>query len=292
MSVYKMEVVKGAIVVFLVAVLSIANYLLFPAGLLQVIYGVGVTVQDDGLAARDFMNETISAGGGFTSIVYFPKVYLVFGNESEVGYLYDSIEQPWINEVTVVNASSLREITVDFGLLDIYSENSRELDALNFSWDGSYSKGHRIQSILRIGNETTDLGTWFQDNVVFNHTLGNIEFQGHPPIVEWETGLCWGQGSKYHGWAIKSSRSDAYAPPGLLQLAGQSESISILFEGSVWVNGNYTLTVSGVEEQQTVNVTESVSFGRIDVSFKDGEIDSLHYLFNRIDLIFFVNPGR
>ena len=70
---------------------------------------------------------------------------------------------------------------------------------------------------------------------------------------------------------------------------GETESASIIFNGSVWLDGNYPVTINGVTEHKTANLLKNVTFGRIDATFKDGEITTLAFTFNKIYIILFAS---
>lgn len=273
----------------------IASYLEVPGSFVKV-YATGATIQDAPQVTEDFENKTVSAGGGFQTIYYCPYVRLIFENGAE--RLYH--EKYWSNEGTV-DASELKEIHVYSSTLSSYGCHSEEFinftKAGNFSWYGNYNKGSEIRSSLQVNDETTDLGTRFETNVLFTFNLNaytivpsnasrymlrfpHDEYKYPPPElrpIRRESGV-WTLGK----WRMNSSQ--------LLEMVDQSESASILFDGSVWLDGNYTVTVNGVPEYRTTNLSKDVSFGRIDLTFEDGKISTLSFKFSRIDIILFAHP--
>jgi hypothetical protein len=73
-------------------------------------------------------------------------------------------------------------------------------------------------------------------------------------------------------------------------MVGQSKSASITFEGSAWIDGNYTVTENGVTRNGTTISAKNISFGRIDLTFENGRIKTLSFKYNRIDIILFAQP--
>lgn len=252
-------------------------------------YATETTIQYSGPFTKDFLDDIISAGGGFMYIFFCPNLKLFFENGTERTY-YLNVD--WINE-GVVDASELKEIHVSEPTLGMSNEFSEEFKkftiATNFSWYGNYNKGNEIQTNLQVHNETTDLGTSFQDNILFTFNLNSstIERDKRHPLLSGVRGSnpIFGYSGFWQGydtWRMESSQ--------LLEMVDHSESASILFHGSVWVDGEYTVTVDGVPRHETINLFNNVSFGRIDLTFEDGKISTLSFQFNKIDIILFVYP--
>jgi hypothetical protein len=302
MGAYKKDILRATAVVLLVIVLSVATYFLFPDVPQQVTYGTGVTIQDSRPATEDFINRTLESGGGYTIIEYSPLVHLTFENGTELFY---SESKEWMNETwateATINASGLQEVRVDwFQAASGQSSSSKEFQTYvaegNFSWYGSYSRGYVINSTLLVDNNRTDFGTRSENNVLLaftlnSNTIGSARWQAvdmiYPePVASaskyaiWQTELYWEAG----GWRMETSR--------LLQMIGQSESASVVFDGSAWLGGNYTVNENGIVKNSTVYSTENVSFGRMDVTFENGRISTLSFKLNTIDIILFARPEQ
>ncbi len=307
MSMYKKDIVKAIAAILLAAVLGVATYLLAPNVLPQVTYGTGATIQDDVSVAKNFIEGTLEAGGGYASIMYNPIVHLTFENGSQclyVGSMNWSTET-WVTEATI-NASGLQELRVDWGMgFGAHGFFSGAFETLvaggNFSWYGIYNKGSEINTMVRVDSHGTDLGTRFENNVLLvlnlnsatmnsgyargvgiTHGMEIVYWQEPTPPnsqnASWKSGSCWGIG----GWTMQTVQ--------IQQMVGQSKSASITFEGSAWIDGNYTVTENGVTRNGTTTSAENISFGRIDMAFENGRIKTLGFKFNRIDTILFAQP--
>lgn len=300
MGAYKKDILRATAVLLLVIMLSVATYFLFPDVPQQVTYGTGVTIQDSRSATEDFTNRTLESGGCYTVIEYSPLVHLTFENGTEIFYGESKklMDETWATEATI-NASGLQEFRVDwFQGASGRSSSSKEFQTLvaegNFSWFGNYSRGYVINSTLLLDSNRTDFGTRSENNVLlaFNlnsNTISSARWQAvgmiyAEPVASgskyaiWQTEPYWGVG----GWKMETSR--------LLQIVGQSESASVVFDGSAWLGGNYTVKENGIVKNSTVYSTENVSFGRVDVTFENGRISTLSFKFNTIGIILFARP--
>lgn len=257
----------------------IASYLETPVK----VYGVDIAIEDVELLPKNFFDDIIAAGGGYATIIYRPYLKLVFENGSDTGF---SVRTEGTFETSEIREIQVCDATLATGR-DYSDEFMNFTRAGNFSCHGNYNKGSEMSSILHVNDETTDLGTLLETNVLFTwnlnaETIGNLNeanFTYESSPIRRESGF-WT--SKYYDWRINSSQ--------LLEMVDQSESASILFHGSVWVDGNFTVIVNGVPEYRTTNLSKDVHFGRIDLTFKDGRISTLSFKFNRIDIILFVYP--
>jgi hypothetical protein len=304
---YKKDIAKAIAAILLAVVLSVATYLLAPDVLPQVTYGTGAIIQDDVSVAKNFILGTLEAGGGYASIMYNPFVHLTFENGSQCLYVesINSATETWITEATI-NASGLEEISVDWGMgFGAHGSFSDVFETFvaggNFSWHGMYNKGSEIDTVIRVDGHGTDLGTRFDNNVLLVLNLNSATMnsgyarevgvihgmeivywqkptQPNSQNVSWKSGSCWGIG----GWTMQTDQ--------IQQMVGQSKSASITFEGSAWIDGNYTVTENGVTRNGTTISAKNISFGRIDLTFENGRIKTLSFKYNRIDIILFAQP--
>jgi hypothetical protein len=307
MSIYKKDIVKAIAAILLAAVLGVATYLLTPNVLPQVAYATGATIQDDVSVAKNFIEGTLEAGGGYANIMYSPIVHLTFENGSECLYVgsMNWSTVTWSTEATI-NAHGLQELRVDwvmgFGAHGFFSDAFETLVAgRNFSWYGIYKKGSQINTMVHVDSHGTDLGTRFENNVLLvlnlnsatmssgytrgigiTHGLEIIYWEEPAPSssqnASWKSGSCWGIG----GWTMQTAQ--------IRQIVGQSESASITFEGSAWINGNYTVTENDVTRNGSTASTKNISFGRTDMAFQNGRIETLSFKFSRVDIILFAQP--
>jgi hypothetical protein len=300
---YKRDFAKAATVVLLVVVITIGTYVLFPEIPPQPICRTGVIIQDDSSATEDFINRTLGGGGGYTSIEYSPIMYLTFENGSQFSYSRSTnlMTETWVMEAAV-NASGLQGFRVNWHAGRTRWSFSTEFISLvaggNFSWYGIYSKGNEIGTALHLDSNRADLSTRFENNVAFVFDL-NPTTIAFPPLiirtvekeywpkkpvspvlqaVSWDTVPC--QGTE--GWTMRTAR--------ILQMVGQSKSASITFDGSAWLEGNYTITENSVANSATVESKKNVSCGTIDMTFENGRISTLSFKFNAIDIILFALP--
>jgi hypothetical protein len=253
------------------------------------VYASGVAIQDEEDIVRKFLGDILEAGGGYGLIEYIPDVHFFFENGShKSNVMYDSIYGG------TVNASGIKEIRLYTGTLQTHTAQSEEFmnftSTGNLAWYGNYSKGSEILSSLQLGNESVDLGTMFETHVLFKLILDsghNLQFRDphdeyeNPPPELWpiweQTGL----------WSAAQWR---IAPSNLLQMVGQSETASVTFEGTIWLNGNYTTTVNGIKEYGNIDVSKNVTFGRLDFTFEDGKLSTISYKIDRPLIVLFAYP--
>jgi hypothetical protein len=114
--------------------------------------------------------------------------------------------------------------------------------------------------------------------------------------VYWDTGPYWAtsdplivlpNGTSFYGapygfWLIQAAQ--------LSQIVGQFESASIGFEGTVSIDGNYTVTENGNARDATINVAKNVYFGTVDVTSENGTISMLSFDFNTTEIILYAYP--
>ena len=223
--------------------------------------------------------------------------------------------ESWDKQVKI-NASGLQKLEVNWGegLTVAYPANNSSvpsgtgspssafhggfsgefenlLTAGNLSWHGTYNKGSEINTTLHVDSTTTDLGTHSENNYLIGFNLDSTQINSthaqvaaningtKSKLVSWDTGSYWGA---YGYWSIQTTQ--------LSQMVGQSESASISFEGTVWLDGDYTVTENGVARNATLNSSKNVSFGTIDVASSNGAISMLSFDFNPIDIILFAYP--
>ena len=235
--------------------------------------------------------------------------------DSEWRNLTDIGFESWDRQVEI-NASELQKFSVNWGegstvaypannssVLSSYGlpssafyegfsgEFENLLTAGNLSWHGTYNKGSEINTTLHVDSTTTDLGTHSENNYLIGFSLDSTQINStHSQVaaningttsklVSWDTGSYWGA---YGYWSIQVTQ--------LSQMVGQSESASISFEGTVWLDGDYTVTENGVARNATLNSSKNVSFGTIDVASSNGAISMLSFDFNPIDIILFAYP--
>jgi hypothetical protein len=236
------------------------------------------------------------------------------------------IEYPPTKQVKI-NASGLQKFSVDWGEGSVLhypkSDNASGANLTwygnyNLSWYGNYKRGNEINTTLHVNSATTDLGTHSNNFYVLGFTLElEQEYyhystqdltqdvsQGFTYInpgniskpVYWDTGPYWATSdplivlpngsSKYRApygcWLIEATQ--------LSQMVGQFESASIGFEGTVWIDGNYTVTENGNARNVTMNEAKNVYFGTVDVTSENGTISTLNFDFNHIELIMFAYP--
>jgi hypothetical protein len=230
--------------------------------------------------------------------------------------LTDSGSEIWGKKVEI-NASELQRFNVNWGdgftVAYPESKNSSKVNAFgspgsafyggfsgefenlltagNLSWHGNYNKGSEINTTLHVDSTTTDLGTRFENNYLIGFSLDSTQINSthalvaaningtKSKLVSWDTGSYWGT---YGYWSIQVAQ--------LSQMVGQSESASISFEGTVWLDGDYTVTENDVARDATLNSSKNVSFGTIDVTSSNGAISMLSFDFNPIDIILFAYP--
>lgn len=178
----------------------------------------------------------------------------------------------------------------------------------NFSWHGNYNKGSEINTTLNVDSTTTDLGTHYENNYLIDFNLDSTWWDSYSysrvvtqvnssrsELVFWDTGSYWGTSGQsivlpngtsiyqpYGCWSIQTDQ--------LSQMVGQFESASISFEGTLWIDGNYTFTENGNARDATMNVAKNVSFGTVDVTFENGAISTLSFDFNPIEIVLFAYP--
>lgn len=298
MSEYKKEIAKAVMVILLVALLSITVCYFVPEYLPRSAYATGISIQEEEQATEDFIGEICSSGGAVITVSTKPYVRLYFEDWTE----QDAPSDPdWSGSEGTVNASEVKEIHVScstIGWTSAYSEEFMNFTvAGNFSWFGDYKYDREMQSHLHVKDETTDLGSSFEANILFTldlnadtvmppwrdviHCPTYDDYKYLPPELRPvfnKSGLWrW-----YHTWIIET--------PQLSEMVGEAESASIIFNGSVWLDGNYTVTVNGVTEHKTTNLLKNITFGRIDATFEDGEITTLTFTFNEIYIILFAYP--
>jgi hypothetical protein len=235
--------------------------------------------------------------------------------DSEWRNLTDTGFESWDRQVEI-NASELQKFSVNWGegstvaypannssVISAYSlpssafyggfsgEFENLLTAGNLSWHGTYNKGSEINTTLHVDSTTTDLGTHSENNYLIDFSLDSTQINSThaqvvaningttSKIVSWDTGSHWGA---YGYWSIQAAQ--------LSQMVGQAESASISLEGTVWLDGDYTVTENGVARHATLNSSKNVSFGTIDVASSNGAISMLSFEFNPIDIILFAYP--
>lgn len=221
------------------------------------------------------------------------------------------------NRQVKINASGLQKFSVSWSEGSLIhhprSDNASGVNLswygnYNLSWCGNYKRGNEINTTLHVNSTTTDLGTHsnnfyvlgfklvleieYYQNLTQSHTYVNPGNISNP--VYWDTGPYWATSdplivlpngtSKYRApygcWLIEAAQ--------LSQMVGQFESASIGFEGTVWINGNYTVTENGNARNETINVAKNVYFGTVDVTSENGTISTSSFDFNDIELIMFV----
>jgi hypothetical protein len=223
------------------------------------------------------------------------------------------------NRQVKINASGLQRFSVGWGEGSVVHEpRPGNASGVNLSWYGNYNRGNEINTTLHVNSTTTDLGTHSNNFYVLGFTLElEQEYyhystqdltqdvsQGFTYInpgniskpVYWDTGPYWATSdplivlpngsSKYRApygcWLIEATQ--------LSQMVGQFESASIGFEGTVWIDGNYTVTENGNARNVTMNEAKNVYFGTVDVTSENGTISTLNFDFNHIELIMFAYP--
>jgi hypothetical protein len=269
-------------------------------------YAADALVIDTGPGIRAFINKTLTAGGGYWATDFEPYVVLDFSNGETGGGI-----GPDFTISGMLNGTKDRMPTKiyyslcgDLGVYGAQSDEFKNCTTLGlFSWYGNYSEGREIRSVLTVNdNETIDLGISKLSNVLFGFNLGQnssgddvMTFPGmnneRVPEELWQvwdmSGLWTTSMSPGHAWEI------TYAQ--LMNLTTDARALgsgfaSILFEGSVWLTGNYSVTSKGVTKNGTTNVTKNVLFGRIDFTFSKDGILTLSYRFDRIDIALCVRP--
>lgn len=251
-------------------------------------YGVTSIIEDDGFT-EEYEESIMSLGGAIKTQEYRLRARFFFENGS---ILTPRDITEGLRSYTAYNgtfdASVLVEIQLSMSTIGFYGAYSDEFvnftRAGNFSWFGNYNAGREIQSSLHVGGEEIDLGTSFDTNITFvldmnAETLLNrdIRYGVGPRVFEYD-----GLWERVHTWKMETVQ--------LLEMVGESQSASIIFGGSVWLNGNHTITVNNVEKNETTSLSKQVSFGRMDLTFEDGKMSTLSFNFNRVDLLLLVHP--
>jgi hypothetical protein len=299
-------------------------------GMVKEAYAVGVQIEDSVSLSKVFWNWTMSVGGGLTDAYFAPIVWLFYENGSglwvQKGTGFDEVfsvcaftfsesgiemneSGPSRSLGRTFDGNGLQEIILDLNGPGFYSGYSDEfVDAVlngNFSMSGNYSSGSRIRCTLETSYGTTDFGSYNKSSILLKFDLNattmldsTVRFRdiydvygGSPVPPELkpvkEINGYWGFGSSIPlwGWAMNSSK--------IAETVGNSaESASIVFEGSVWLNGNYTVPTDSIRSTVDLNVTGSVSFGSIDMTFEAGEISTLTLSLNTADIILFAYPKK
>jgi len=221
------------------------------------------------------------------------------------------------NRQVKINASGLQKFSVDWREgSSVHDPRPGNVSEVNLSWYGNYNRGDEINTTLHVNSTTTDLGTHSDNFYVlgfklelereYYHYLNHDVTQGLTYVnsgniskpVYWDTGTYWATSdplivlpngtsfyrAPYGCWLIQAAQ--------LSQMVGQFEYASIGFEGTVWLDGNYTVTENGIMRDATMNSAKNVSFGTIDVTSENRAISMLSFDFNRIEIILFAYPQK
>lgn len=312
-----MMAMKGKIIVSIVLAAAMAGTLVLGSDMIasylerlrytSLVYAADALMMDTGPAIKAFINKTLTAGGGYWATCFEPWLEMDFSH----GQTGSGIGPDDFTISGMLNGTKDRMPTKiyyslcgDLGVYGAQSDQFINYTTLGlFSWHGNYSEGREIRSTLTVNDiGTIGLGTSKLSNVLFGFNLGQntsseevMTFLGMnnenvPEELQqvWNiSGLWTTSTSPGHAWEITYTQ--------LMNLTTDARALgpgfaSILFEGSVWLTGNYSVTANGVTKNGTTNVTKNVLFGKIDFTFSKYGILTLSYRFDRIDIALCVRP--